>query len=65
MEETFEKIVKVQLSDGTLLELQMAPRLEATLRSKYNLSTDEELSGDLLKEFLLAALGRAEVLDDV
>lgn len=64
MQESLDKIVKMQLSDGSQLEFHMAPRLEAALRSQYNLSVTDELSDDLLKEFLLATFSRAETPDD-
>lgn len=65
MEESFDKIVKIQLSDGSQLEFHMVPRLEAVLRSRYSLPDDVELPEDLLKEFLLASLRSVEISDDV
>jgi len=63
MQETLDKVVKMQLSDGSQLELHMSPHFEDVIRARHGLRPDDEVSEELLKDFLLNTFSRAEVDD--
>jgi hypothetical protein len=61
MDQELQKVVTMDLVDGTQVEFHISQKLEEHLRLKHNVAENEQLPEELLKQFLLKFIQQAEV----